>query len=49
MNPGGQIAIIVPNGYLGNKSENYVNLRKWILKHTKVLTVDSRKTHFSQV
>jgi type I restriction enzyme M protein len=37
--PGGRIAIIVPNGYLGNKSGNYVEFRKWILRHTKVVCV----------
>jgi type I restriction enzyme M protein len=37
--PGGRIALIVPNGYLGNKSENYRALRKWILRHTRVACI----------
>jgi type I restriction enzyme M protein len=37
--PGGRIAIIVPNGYLGNKSENYRSFREWILRHTKVACI----------
>lgn len=37
--PGGRIAIIVPNGYLGNKSANYVEFRKWILRHTKIVCI----------
>jgi len=39
--PGGRIAVIVPNGYLGNRSANYVNFRKWILIHTKIACVIS--------
>lgn len=34
--PGGRIALILPNGYLGNTSARYVELRKWLLRHTKV-------------
>ena len=37
--PGGRIAIIVPNGYLGNRSRRYKSLREWILKHTKIVCV----------
>lgn len=36
---GGRIAVIVPNGYLGNKSENYRNLRSYILRHTRVAAI----------
>ena len=34
--PGGRIAIIVPNGYLGNKGENYTKLRRWILCRARI-------------
>lgn len=37
--PGGRIAIILPNGYLGNKSTTYTELRKWLLCQTKVACV----------
>ena len=37
--PGGRVGIIVPNGYLGNASIDYVSLREWILRHAKVVTV----------
>ncbi|NER80638.1 MAG: N-6 DNA methylase [Leptolyngbya sp. SIO1D8] len=37
--PGGRIAIIVPNGYLGNRSQRYKSLREWILRHTKIACV----------
>lgn len=36
---GGRVAVIVPNGYLGNKSANYVEFRKWILRHTRVACI----------
>lgn len=36
---GGRIAIILPNGYLGNRSTNYVTLRHWLLMHTKVACI----------
>lgn len=36
---GGRVAIIVPNGYLGNRSGRYKSLREWILKHTKIVCV----------
>lgn len=35
----GRIAVIVPNGYLGNKSDNYRSLRAWILRHTRVAAI----------
>ena len=35
----GRIAIILPNGYLGNKSETYLQLRKWLLKNTKIVAI----------
>ena len=37
--PEQRIAIIVPNGYLGNRSERYVALRKWILCQARIVAV----------
>ena len=37
--PGGRAAIIVPNGYLGNRSANYKAFRDWILRHTKIACI----------
>ena len=37
--PGQRVAIIVPNGYLGNRSERYTALRKWILRNARVAAV----------
>lgn len=39
--PGGRIAIILPNGYLGNRSIKYRTVREWILKHTKIAAIIS--------
>ncbi|EKD9558154.1 N-6 DNA methylase, partial [Salmonella enterica] len=39
--PKGRIAIIVPNGYLGNRSENYVFFREWLLRHCKIASICS--------
>lgn len=39
--PGGRIAIILPNGYLGNRSAKYRIVREWILRHTKVAAIVS--------
>jgi type I restriction enzyme M protein len=39
--PGGRIALIVPNGYLGNKSEDYYEFRRWLLLHTKIACIIS--------
>ena len=39
--PGGRIAIILPNGYLGNRSSKYKLVREWLLKHTKVAAIIS--------
>lgn len=35
----GRIALVLPNGYLGNTSAKYVELRRWILCHTRVSAV----------
>lgn len=37
--PGGRIAIVLPNGYLGNISNDYYELRKLILKYAKVAAI----------
>jgi type I restriction enzyme M protein len=37
--PGGRIAIVVPNGYLGNSSPKYRELRRWLLRHTRIAAV----------
>lgn len=39
--PGGRIAIILPNGYLGNRSNKYKLVREWILRHTRVAAIIS--------
>lgn len=37
--PGGRIAIILPNGYLGNKSLKFRVVREWILRNTKIAAI----------
>ena len=37
--PGGRIGIILPNGYLGNRSVEYVALREWLLRHARVVAI----------
>ena len=37
--PGGRIGIILPNGYLGNRSSKYYLFRKWLVGHTKIIGV----------
>lgn len=39
--PDGRIAIILPNGYLGNRSFKYRVVREWILKHTRLAAIIS--------
>ena len=39
--PGGRIAIILPNGYLGNRSVKYRMLREWILKNARIAAIVS--------
>jgi type I restriction enzyme M protein len=36
---GGRVGIILPNGYLGNRSSVYVDLRRWILRHARIAAV----------
>ncbi len=35
----GRIGIILPNGYLGNRSKKYQIFREWLLRHTKLVAV----------
>lgn len=37
--PGGRVGIILPNGYLGNRSQKYLSFRQWLLKHARVAAV----------
>jgi type I restriction enzyme M protein len=37
--PGGRIAIILPNGYLGNRSDRYVAFREWLLRECRLVSV----------
>ena len=37
--PGGRIGIILPNGYLGNRSNRYAGFREWLLRNCKVASI----------
>lgn len=37
--PGGRVAVILPNGYLGNASLQYAALREWLLRHARLVGV----------
>ena len=37
--PGGRVGIIMPNGYLGNASTEYVALREWLLRNARIVSV----------
>lgn len=39
--PGGRIGIILPNGYLGNRSLKYHVLREWLLRQCKLVSICS--------
>ena len=39
--PGGRMGIILPNGYLGNRSNKFKFFREWLLKNTKVAAIAS--------
>lgn len=32
----GRVAIVVPNGYLSNRSPRYLALRAWLMRHTRI-------------
>jgi len=38
---GGRIGIILPNGYLANRSKKYQVFREWLLRHTKLVAICS--------
>ncbi|NYT79062.1 N-6 DNA methylase [Alcaligenaceae bacterium] len=35
----GRIAIILPNGYMGNRSDRYVGFREWLLRQCRLVSV----------
>jgi hypothetical protein len=37
--PGGRVGILVPNGYLGNRSERYLGFRRWLVRHARIAAV----------
>ena len=37
--PEGRFALVVPNGYLGNRSTHYRNLREWLLRHCRIAVI----------
>lgn len=39
--PGGRIGIILPNGYLGNRSFTYRVFREWLLRNVKIAAIVS--------
>jgi len=39
--PNGRIGLVLPNGYLGNRSKKYHILREWLLRHCKLVSVCS--------
>lgn len=39
--PSGRIAIILPNGYLGNRSSRYQQFREWLLRQCRLVSICS--------
>jgi len=39
LRPGGRFALVVPNGYLGNRSQPFLVLREWLLRHCRLSVV----------
>ena len=37
--PGGRVGIILPNGYLGNRSAGYVAFREWLIRHARIAAI----------
>ena len=37
--PGGRVGIILPNGYLGNRSSPYVVLREYLIRHARISAI----------
>lgn len=39
LRPGGRLALVVPNGYLGNRSGRYMVLREMLLRHCRLAAI----------
>jgi type I restriction enzyme M protein len=39
LRPNGRMALVVPNGYLGNRSIRYAALREYILRHCRIMVI----------
>lgn len=37
--PGGRVGIILPNGYLGNRTARYATMREWLLRNCRLVAV----------
>ena len=37
--PGGRVGIILPNGYLGNRSSAYGAFREWLIRHARIAAI----------
>src|SRR5881227_928937 len=37
----GRVGIVVPNGYLGNRSPRYASFREWLLRNTRIVSIIS--------
>ena len=37
--PGGRVGIILPNGYLGNRSQRYLAFREWLIRHARIAAI----------
>lgn len=35
----GRVALVLPNGYLGNKSARYLQLRQWLLRNARIAAI----------
>jgi type I restriction enzyme M protein len=39
LRPGGRMALVLPTGYLGNRSSRYLLLRDWLLRHCRFAAI----------
>ena len=39
LRPSGRMALVVPNGYLGNRSVRYAALREWLLRNCRIMVI----------
>ncbi|WBB65746.1 N-6 DNA methylase [Micromonospora sp. WMMD812] len=39
LRPSGRLALVVPNGYLGNRSARYSHFREWLLRNCRVAAI----------